>query len=108
MLLAHDRDDDTARLADRTRGLAAVGLGISISTDELAIGFSLGLVGAPIALAIVLIALQAFVATQLGLRLGARAGSRVREGAERVAGVALIVLAVVLAALRVFGVQALG
>jgi len=46
----------------------------------------------------VLIALQAFIVTQLGLRLGHRLSERVREGAERLAGLALIVLALVLLA----------
>ena len=65
--------------------------------DELAIGFTIGLLGFPILLVVILIGAQTFVVTQLGLRLGARVGERVREGAERLAGVALTVLGVVLA-----------
>jgi putative Mn2+ efflux pump MntP len=77
------------------RGLALVGLGLSVSLDELAIGFSFGLVHVSVVAALVLIAVQAFVASQLGLWLGARAGEAVRERAEQLAGVALIALAVV-------------
>jgi putative Mn2+ efflux pump MntP len=85
-------EDERLGLLGRTRGLAAIGLGISISTDELAIGFTIGLLRFSILLILVLIGIQTFVATQLGIRLGARLGERIREGAERLAGVALAAL----------------
>jgi putative Mn2+ efflux pump MntP len=87
-----DGEDERLGLLGRTRGLAAIGLGISISTDELAIGFTIGLLRFSILLILVLIGIQTFVATQLGIRLGARLGGRIREGAERLAGVALAAL----------------
>jgi manganese efflux pump family protein len=83
-------------LLARTRGLAAIGLGVSISLDELAIGFTIGLLRFSILLVVVLIGVQTFVVTQLGVRLGARLGERIREGAERLAGVALAGLGCVL------------
>jgi putative Mn2+ efflux pump MntP len=93
MLASHDGDEDD--MADRVsgaHGLAIVALGLSISTDELAIGFSLGLVRLPVVPVIVAIAVQALVASQLGLALGAVIGARFRERAEQVAAVALIAL----------------
>jgi manganese efflux pump family protein len=84
-----------ARLAD-ARGPGALLLGLSISLDELAIGFTLGLLRLPAALVIALIAVQAVVLTQLGLRLGNRVSERLREAAERLAGLALTTLALVL------------
>jgi len=93
-----DGDEERLSLLGRTHGLAAIGLGVSISTDELAIGFTIGLLHFPVVLILVLIGIQTFVATQLGIRLGARIGERVREGAERLAGVALTLLGVVLLA----------
>jgi manganese efflux pump family protein len=84
-----------ARLAE-ARGVSALLLGVSISLDELAIGFTLGLLQLPVVLVIGLIAVQTFVVTQLGLRLGSRLSERMRERAERLAGVALIGLALVL------------
>src|SRR4051794_16481217 len=85
--------DDEVRT--NAHGLALIGLGLSISLDELAIGFSFGLLDVSLAWALVLIAVQAFAAAQLGLRLGARVGEALRERAEQAAGVALIALAVV-------------
>ena len=94
-----------ARLAELTQrgGAATLLLGLSISIDELAIGFTLGLLRLPTPLVIGLIALQAFVLTQLGLRVGGRLSEGLRESAERVAGLALTGLAVVLLAERMLG-----
>jgi putative Mn2+ efflux pump MntP len=80
------------------RGVGALILGVSISLDELAIGFTLGLLRLPAGLVVILIALQAFVVAQLGLRLGARLSARLREGAERLAGIALTARGLVLLA----------
>jgi manganese efflux pump family protein len=99
MLLADDKDsEDRATRIMTSRGLALVGLGIGISLDELAIGFSIGLVRLPVSAVIAAIALQAFVAAQLGLELGAKIAERWRERAEQLAGIALILLGVYLIA----------
>ena len=93
MLLAADKDEDEkATRFTTSRGLALIALGISISLDELAIGFSIGLAHLPVVAVIVAIALQAFLAAQLGLAIGAGIGERWRERAEQVAGIALILL----------------
>lgn len=98
--LTSERADAESALARLTqmRGLGALALGVSISLDELAIGFTLGLLRLPAGLVVVLIALQAFIVAQLGLRLGSRLSTRLREGAERLAGVALTGLGIVLLA----------
>lgn len=92
MLLGGDEDaeEDKARRLAGARGLAVLGLGLAISVDELAIGFTLGLTRLPPVEVVVAIAAQAFVAVQLGLALGARVGERWRENAERLAAVALL------------------
>jgi len=95
-MLLHDDDEQAERLVS-AHGAALLGLGVSISLDELAIGFGLGLAHLPLVPVIVGIAAQALIATQLGLWLGARVAERFREAAERLAGVVLIVLGVVLA-----------
>ena len=93
LLLAGGKDEEerASRLTS-SHGLALVALGISISLDELAIGFSIGLAGVPVAAVVVAIGLQALLAAQLGLAIGAKIGERWRERAEQAAGIALILL----------------
>jgi manganese efflux pump family protein len=94
-LLLSDDERDTAAMFARAHGLGLLAFGIGVSLDELAIGFSVGLFRLPVAWTIVLLAIQAFVAAQIGLLIGAQLGERVREQAERVAGLALLALGVV-------------
>jgi putative Mn2+ efflux pump MntP len=94
-MLLSDEDDKAARIIT-SRGLALLGLGISISLDELAIGFSIGLTRLPVIIVIIALAAQAFLAAQLGLATGARIAERWRERAERLAGIALILLGIYL------------
>ncbi len=101
-MLRSDADDEEESivLLARARGLAVLGLGLTISLDELAIGFSLGLLRLPLVPAIVLIAAQGFIASQAGLRLGSRVTEVARERSAKAAGAILILLAVVLGALQ--------
>ena len=97
MLLADDeREEEHIRRLRTTTGAAVIGLGISISLDELAIGFTLGLTRVPMVAAVILIAAQAFLVSQLGFQVGRRVGDRFREGAERLAGIVLIALGALL------------
>lgn len=98
--LAASEQHEQERLDQLTqmRGCAALLLGVSISLDELAIGFTLGLLRLPAVPIIALIALQTVIVTQLGLRLGSRLSERLREGAELLAGAALTGLGAVLLA----------
>jgi putative Mn2+ efflux pump MntP len=93
-----DDGDDGKRLLSMTqRGVyPALALGLSISMDELAIGFSAGLLRLPLLPLVIAVGVQAFAATQIGVRLGERVGSRWAETAERTAGVALVALGGVL------------
>jgi putative Mn2+ efflux pump MntP len=95
-LLRGDADDEEAKMAalTRTSGLAAVTLGLSISLDELAIGFTLGLLDVPVVPVLIAIAVQAFALSQLGLHVGGRLSEGLREGAERLAGLMLGALAI--------------
>ncbi len=90
-------------LLAHTRGFAIVYLGLSISLDELTIGLSAGLIGLPLPAMVVAIAVQAFLVTQLGLRIGSRLGEVVRERAEWLAGVVLIAVAAALLVLMLLG-----
>ena len=101
MLVGHRGADDTGRMLSMTqRGAGgALVLGLTISMDELAIGFSAGLLRLPLAPMLAAIAIQAYIVTQVGVRVGARVG-RWHEHAERLAGVALLALGVLLLTLR--------
>jgi putative Mn2+ efflux pump MntP len=99
-MLVHEEDDESERVEQLATGHGAVllALGISISLDELAMGFTIGLLHLNLWLAVILIGAQAFLFSQLGLRLGSHLNETLRERAERLAGLALLGLAVLLAA----------
>jgi putative Mn2+ efflux pump MntP len=101
-LLAKEREDEEgASRMVTAHGAALILIGLSVSLDELAIGFTIGLLGVPVLPILIAIAAQAFVAAQLGMWLGASLSKRFREAAERTAGVALIALGFVLLAERI-------
>ena len=88
------REDERAE-ASRLVGASGPGLillGLSVSIDELAIGFTLGLLHVPVVPVLLLIAVQTIVVSQLGMRLGAKLSERYREGAEQLAAVVLMLL----------------
>jgi putative Mn2+ efflux pump MntP len=102
---AGDEDDEQKlRLLETARGWSVIVLGVGISVDELAVGFGVGLLRLPLFLLIVLIAAQAFVAAQLGMRLGSRLAEGARQAAGRIAGILLLVAALLVAIEHVAGV----
>ena len=106
MLISRDGDQGEQKVAllARTRGVAVLGLGVSISVDELAIGFTLGLLSVPLLLAVAIIAAQALLVTQLGFAIGSRVGAAVQEGVERLAGFVLLLWGVGLGIARLTGI----
>ena len=97
----HEEEQRVAAFT-RLRGLALLALGLSISLDELAMGFTIGLLHLSLVAAVILIGAQAFLVAQIGLRLGALAGQKAREGAERVAGAALLGLGILVLVEKAF------
>lgn len=92
-----DDDDEPITLAmtgEKQRPLVLVGL--SVSLDELAVGFALGVLHVSIGLALAYIAVQAFALTFVGLAIGRRLGRRFGERAELAAGIVLALLGVTL------------
>jgi putative Mn2+ efflux pump MntP len=71
-----------------------MGLGLSVSLDELALGFGAGLLRLPLLTVVVWVAVQACVAVAAGLWLADAVGARLRENLEGLAGVVLLCLAV--------------
>ncbi len=78
-------------------------LALSVSMDELAVGFSLGLIGIPVLLAAALIATQAFLLTWLGTTFGRLLGETLAERAELLSGIALSLLAFFLLGEKLLG-----
>ena len=97
-MLVSDEEVETRQVAELSKrhGVALLALGVSVSLDELAMGFTIGLIGLSIWFAVILIGLQAFALAQIGLRLGDRLSEQYRDGAEKLAGLALIGLATLL------------
>ncbi len=92
----NEKDEQNVQLLESARGWAIAGLGLSISLDELAIGFGVGLLRLPLVLLVILIAAQAFFAAQLGMRLGSHMADKTRESAEKIAGLLLVIAGVVI------------
>ena len=88
VVLRRENDDEgeAANKLVMAHGWTLMLLGLSVSLDELAVGFTLGLSRVPVIPALLSIAAQAFVVTQLGIRLGERVSEHFRhktEGAAR-------------------------
>lgn len=96
--LADDNDGDENAPAPpppmRSRPLVLIAL--SVSLDELAVGFALGVLHVTLGPALMYIAFQAFALTFVGLFVGQRLNARLQERAELAAGVVLLVLGITL------------
>jgi manganese efflux pump family protein len=89
LIFFEDEDDEEEKLERNLVGWTLIMTAVSISLDELAVGFSIGFVGVPVALTIIFIALQAFIFTFLGLTFGSRFKRFLGEWSEKVAGISL-------------------
>lgn len=85
-----DRDDDAPSAVMTNRHLLLTGL--SVSLDELAVGFSLGVLHVALGPALAYIVVQALAITFLGLSLGSRLGERLEDKAELASGIVLTLL----------------
>jgi len=110
--MAEDDDDDDGGgergkilSAASARGLPLVGIALSISLDELAMGFSFGVLRLPVVPALIAIALQALVVSLGGQWLGQRVGGALGERAEMAAGVVLCLLGLGFMGARLLGVS---
>jgi len=104
--LEDDDDGETSAVtrAVATGGIPLVGVALSVSLDELAVGFSFGVLRLPVVPAIIAIALQALVLGLCGQWLGAKVGRTIGGRAEMVSGGVLCVLGIGLACARLSGV----
>jgi putative Mn2+ efflux pump MntP len=77
--------------------------GFAISTDELAVGFPLATSGLPVFTTLIVVAAQAFLVAYAGVAFGRRLGRAAAKYAGVAAGIAFIVLGLLLAIERVRG-----
>jgi putative Mn2+ efflux pump MntP len=96
MVLEDEAEAERAPPIATARGAAILTLALTSALDELAIGFTIGLLGLPLVPVLALIVAQSIAVTQLGMRLGARAAPRLRQAGERLAGAALLAIAAAL------------
>ncbi len=89
MIFFEDEDDEGEPHEREPVGWTLVLTALSISLDELAVGFSIGTIGVPVALTIALIAVQAFVFALAGLTFGSRLKRYVGEWTETFTGLVL-------------------
>lgn len=84
-----DADGSMAKFGPNLAGWALLFTALSISLDELAVGFSIGLIGVPIVLTLFLIVVQALFFTCIGIAFGRRIKSFAGEWVEKAAGIVL-------------------
>lgn len=88
-VLRRGDETETAARLDRARGIAALLIGLSVSLDGLAIGFTYGLLDVPVILVTALIFIQAFVLSQIGFAVGGSLPLSFRQSGEKLAGIAI-------------------
>jgi manganese efflux pump family protein len=106
-----DEDDDAGGKGEAAKitraatvaGWGLFGLALSISLDELAVGFSFGVLRVPFVPALVLIALQALLVSIAGQWAGRHMGQKLGERAEQLVGPAFGVLRLWFIAAQLFG-----
>ncbi|RUS45797.1 manganese efflux pump [Cohnella sp. AR92] len=88
--LIWDKDDEESRvLSQPLSGWPLAVAAIGISLDELAVGFSAGLLEMPIALTVLFIAVQSFAFAMIGVTFGAKLKPFLGEWAEKASGIIL-------------------
>ncbi len=87
---------------DATRGMGLLLTSLSISLDSLGVGIALPAVAIPLMPLLILVSITTTVFTFIGLEFGVRLGERYERGAERAAGVVLVMFAALFAIARLF------
>lgn len=91
-LIFSKKEDKNSKSLASASGLTLVGLGLGISLDSLAIGFSYGLLKIPAILATIVIVVQTLLATELGFTIGKRLPEKLRVYGEFLASAVLVVI----------------
>ncbi|MBV8454488.1 MAG: manganese efflux pump [Deltaproteobacteria bacterium] len=85
---------------EATRGVGLLITSLSISLDSLGVGVALPATAIPLLPLLIMLSVTTTVFTFIGLAFGSRLGARYERGAERLAGIILVVLAVLFTAER--------
>ena len=86
LLLFEDEEEEEEKLERNLIRWTLIITDLSISLDKLAVGFSIGFIDVPVVTTIILIALQAFIFTWLGLTFGSKFKPLLGEWSEKAAG----------------------
>lgn len=90
MIYSWFRAEGSSRDEDLTKGVTMVVLSIAVSIDALAVGFTLGLGGVPLAFPILVIGVVAALMTVVGMFIAGRISGKVGRHCELLAGLVLI------------------
>ncbi|HUD10710.1 MAG TPA: manganese efflux pump [Candidatus Saccharimonadales bacterium] len=91
-LLATKREDTDAKRLSEAHGFTLIALGLGISIDSLAVGFSYGLLKIPPLWATIAIVTQTLIATQVGFALGNVLPVKLRVWGESLASLVLALI----------------
>ncbi len=91
-----DDDNDDGAKAPSLEGRKLLLTGLSVSLDELAVGFSLGILRAALVPTLAYIVAQTFIITFAGLALGTRLSRHLEDRAELASGIVLTLLGLAL------------
>jgi len=100
-----EQQEGELKLLERTKGWSIISLGLAISVDGLAVGLSLGLIHVSLAAVVILMVFLAFIASRVGLSIGAKLGERFRDDAEKLAGIILVIVGIIMIGLKATGHQ---
>ncbi len=87
-----DKEGNECFESDPTRGLTLLALAVATSIDALAVGLSLGVLGAPIWFPSIVIGIVAAAFSVAGIELGCRIGSLFNRRMELMGGLVLIAI----------------
>lgn len=90
-LIFFEKEQDEKRITT-LRGWVLIISALSVSIDELIVGFSLGVIGIPIVTTVFLIAFQALLFTVVGITWGTKLRPFFGEWAEKLVGIVLFAL----------------
>lgn len=95
-LFFENESEERERLNRELSGWPLMATALSISLDELAVGFSAGFIQVPILLTVLLIAARSFVFTFIGVTFGSVLKPYLGEWAEKTAGAALGIMGILM------------